>query len=126
MEDEEESGKRSMLLSQKHNSNGEEEEEAKMRRGDRENIKHWTKRTKHSQPKKKTVQKEEPQYSSQQEVPHHSKEVTDEGEKEEGEKKRFAQRSPEERELQMIAHGAPVDKRAMEDEGSGIRKEVRL
>ncbi|XP_037541297.1 chromogranin-A isoform X2 [Nematolebias whitei] len=118
VQDKEESGKRSALLPHKPDSKEEEEEDKKKRDG-KENIKHWTKRTRSSHVKKKTVQKEEQQFSSQQEVPHHSKEVTDEEEEE----KRGAQRSPEEKELQLIAHGAQEEKKGMEDEGSGIRKE---
>ncbi|XP_017264531.1 chromogranin-A [Kryptolebias marmoratus] len=123
VEDEEESSKRSGPLSQRHNSKEEEKEEDKMKRGSKENIKHWTKRAKSLQLNKKTAKKEEQQFSSQQEVPHHSKEAPDEDEEEEEKKKRDAQRSPEEKELQMIARGAPEARRGLEDEGSGIRKE---
>lgn len=73
--------------------------------------------------KKKAVGQEEPQLRSQPEVPHHSKEVTEE---EEEKKKRGAQRSPEEKELQMIARRGPEERRGMEEEGSASRKsEVR-
>ena len=90
-----------------------------MKRGSRESLKRWTKRGKGFQLKRKASGKEVQQLSSQQEVPHHSKEVTED---EEEMKKRDTQRSPEEKELQMIARGAPEERRGLEEEGSASRK----
>lgn len=68
--------------------------------------------------KKKAAGKEVRQLDNQQEVPHHSREVLEEEEK----KKRGSQRSPEEKELQMIARKGPEEKRGLEEEGSASRK----
>ncbi|XP_042359283.1 chromogranin-A [Plectropomus leopardus] len=92
----------------------EEEDEGEIKRESRESPKHWTKRGKVLPIKKKATQ----QLSSQHEVPHHSKEDTEEEEK----KKRNTQRSPEEKELQMIARRGPEERRGLEEEGSGSRK----
>lgn len=62
---------------------------------------------------------EEKEPTSEQEVPHHSKEVSDEVEEK---KKRNTQRSLEEKELQMIARSGPVGSRGLEEEGSASRR----
>ncbi|XP_041814941.1 chromogranin-A [Chelmon rostratus] len=113
-EDEEEKDKRSALFSHKQEEKQEDEEETK--RGSRESLKRWTKRGKALPLKRKAAGKE-----AQQEVPHHSKEVSEEEEEGE-EKKRDVQRSPEEKELQMIARRGPEERRGMEEEGSASRK----
>lgn len=108
--------------SQKHRSEKEVEEEEGVKRGLRENLKRWTKRAKPLQlKKKKRVETESQLPSNQKEVPHHSKEIADEDEEEE-KKKRDPLRSPEEKELQMIARRAPEERRGMEEEGSASRK----
>ncbi|KAK2856390.1 hypothetical protein Q5P01_005125 [Channa striata] len=111
-EDEEETDKRSEVFSSKSE---EEEEEREMKRGSKEHLKQWTKRGKSLQLTKKAGGKQV------QEVPHHSKEVTKE-EEEEDKKKRNTHRSPEEKELQMIAQKTPEEKRVLEEEGSASRK----
>ncbi|XP_029966763.1 chromogranin-A [Salarias fasciatus] len=103
---------KSALLSHKHENREQGEQEAK--RGSRESLKHWTKRAKSLSLKRKAAGKE-----AQQEVPHHSKEIMEE---EEGEEKRDIQRSPEEKELQMIARRTPEERRVLEEEGSASRK----
>lgn len=112
-DNEEEKTKRFSRFSHK-NKVKEEEREEETKRGNRESLKRWTKGTKSLLLKKKAAAKEE-----QQEVPHHSKEVTEE---EEEKKKRDAQRSPEEKELQMIAQRAPEERKGLEEEGSASRK----
>ncbi|XP_029281613.1 LOW QUALITY PROTEIN: chromogranin-A-like [Cottoperca gobio] len=128
-EDEWEEDKRSAFSShgpkQEEEQEGEEDEgemnEGEMKR--ESSLKRWTKRGKALSMKKKAVGKE---LDSEQEVPHHSQEVTDEEEEEEEEKKkkkkRNAQRSPEEKELQMIARRGPEERRGSEEEGSASRK----
>lgn len=111
-EEDEEKDKRSSLFSHKHQAARQEQEEeddgGEVKRG---GLKHWTKRTKGLALRKKSTVREE--------VPHHSKEVMDEdGEK----RKRGGLKSPEEQELQMIARRAPVERKGLEDEGSGSRK----
>ncbi|KAM9339531.1 uncharacterized protein ABDE67_017176 [Symphorus nematophorus] len=115
-EDEEDKDKRLALFSRKQEEKQhEEEDEGETKRGSRENLKRWTKRGKAlSLKKNKAVGKE-----VQQEVSHHSKEVSEE---EEAKKKRDAQRSPEEKELQMIARRGPEERRGSEEEGSASRK----
>ncbi|XP_047429583.1 chromogranin-A [Mugil cephalus] len=110
-EDEEEKAKRHDDSSHQHGGN--EEEEGEMKRGSR--PKHWAERTKSVPLKKKAAVKEQ-----EQDVPHHSKEVAEEEEGEEKKEKRG--RSPEERELQMIARRTPEDRRGLEEEGSASRK----
>ncbi|CAN9507736.1 unnamed protein product [Ophioblennius macclurei] len=106
---------KSALFSHKHkNRDEEEEEEEEVKRGSRESLKRWTKRAKSLSLKRKAAGKE-----AQQEVPHHSKEILEE---EEGEEKRDTERSPEERELQMIARRTPEERRVLEEEGSASRK----
>ncbi|XP_051265508.1 chromogranin-A [Dicentrarchus labrax] len=118
--DEEEKDKRSALFSHKQEKQqGEEEDEEEAERGSRESLKRWTKRGKALPLKKKALEEEVQQLNSQQEVPHHSKEVTEE---EEEKKKRNVQRSPEEKELQMIARRGPEERRGLEEEGSASRK----
>nr|XP_054604338.1 chromogranin-A [Nothobranchius furzeri] len=92
---------RSVLLSQKHNS---KEEEHGRKRGGQEDRRL----------KKRVIRKEE----QEEKMPHHSKVVKEAEEK----KKRDAERSPEEKELQMIAQRSPEEKTEMEEEGSGSRK----
>ncbi|KAL7388682.1 hypothetical protein ABVT39_018951 [Epinephelus coioides] len=87
----------------------EEEDEGELKRESREGLQRWTKRGKALPLKRKAAQ----QLKRQHEVPHHSKEDTEE---EEEKRKRGMQRSPEEKELQMIARRGP------EEEGSGSRK----
>ncbi|KAK5853127.1 hypothetical protein PBY51_006944 [Eleginops maclovinus] len=79
-------------------------------------LKRWAKRGKALALKKKAVGKE---LNSEQEVPHHSQEVTEE---EEEKKKRNTHKTPEEKELQMIARRTPEERRGLEEEGSGSRK----
>lgn len=116
--DEEEQKKRSSLFSHK--------QEEDVKRGSRESLKRWAKRGKNGlQLKKKTGGKEAQHVSGQQEVPHHSKELAEDGE--EKKKKRDTQRSPEEKELQMLASRAPEERKGLEEEGSASRKtEVRF
>ncbi|AWP19844.1 putative chromogranin-A [Scophthalmus maximus] len=111
--DEEEQKKRSSLFSHK--------QEEDVKRGSRESLKRWAKRGKNGlQLKKKTGGKEAQHVSGQQEVPHHSKELAEDGE--EKKKKRDTQRSPEEKELQMLASRAPEERKGLEEEGSASRK----
>ncbi|KAM7395619.1 hypothetical protein PAMA_007065 [Pampus argenteus] len=116
-EDEEEKAKRSPLFSHKQEDKEEEEEEdgGEIKRGSKESLKRWTKRAKGLMLKKKSVGKNVQELNSQQEVPHHSKEVTEE----DVVKKK---KSPEEKELQMIALRAPEERRGLEEEGSASRK----
>lgn len=115
--DEEEKDKRSALFSHKQEEKQEErEDEGETKRGSRESLKRWTRRGKTLPLKRKAVGQE-----TQQEVPHHSKEVSEEEEEEE-KKKRAMQRSPEEKELQMIARRGPEERRGIEEEGSASRK----
>lgn len=107
-EEEEEKDKRSSLQPHKQEDN---EGEVK-----RSGLKLWSKRAKGLQMKKKET--------PQEEVPHHSKEVTNENE--EAEKRSDPQRSPEEKELQMIARGAPEERKGSDEEGSGSRKEPEI
>ncbi|XP_035534802.1 chromogranin-A [Morone saxatilis] len=119
--DEEEKDKRSALFSHKQEEQqGEEDDEEEAKRGSRESLKRWTKRGKALPLKKKALEKEAQQLNSQQEVQHHSKEVTEEEEEEK--KERNVQRSPEEKELQMIARRGPEERRGLEEEGSASRK----
>ncbi|XP_070705896.1 chromogranin-A [Pempheris klunzingeri] len=121
-EDEEEKDKRSALFSHNREKEQEEDEgEGETKSGSRQSPKQWTKRGKVLPLKKKAVRKEAQQLDGQQEVPHHSKEVPVEEEEEE-KKKRGTQRSPEERELQMIARRGPEERRGLEEEGSASRK----
>ncbi|XP_030577423.1 chromogranin-A [Archocentrus centrarchus] len=113
-DEEEEKTKRFSHFSHINKVKEEEQKREETKRGNRESLKRWTKGTKSLLLKKKAAAKEE-----QQEVPHHSKEVTDE---EEEKKKRDAQRSPEEKELQMIAQRAPEERKGLEEEGSASRK----
>lgn len=119
--DKEEKDKRSMFFSHKQEQKHQEEEDKEERkRSGAERAKHWTKRGKAMSVRKKAAEKE---LTSEQEVPHHSKEVSEVGEK----KKRNMQRSLEEKELQMIARSGPVGGRGLEEEGSASRKsEVSL
>ncbi|XP_056151017.1 chromogranin-A isoform X1 [Lampris incognitus] len=80
-----------------------------------EDTKRSIKRSK-SLPTKKSAGDKKP--SAQQEVAHHSKEVM--GEEENTIKE--AHRSPEEKELQMMARRAPEERRGLEEEGSASRK----
>ncbi|XP_036941331.1 chromogranin-A [Acanthopagrus latus] len=121
-DDEEVKDKRSSFFPHKQEEKPEEEEdEGETKRGSRESLKRWTKRGKALPLKRKAVGKEAQELDSQQEVPHHSKEVLEE-EEEEKKKKRVVQRSPEEKELQMIAKRGPEERRALEEEGSASRK----
>ncbi|XP_035000044.2 chromogranin-A [Hippoglossus stenolepis] len=115
--DKEEKDKRSSHLAHKHK----EEQEEDVKRGSRENLKRWSKRGKGLQLKKKAHEEEAEEGDSQQEVPHHSKEVPEDEEGEKKKKKRGGQKSPEEKELQMIAKRAPEEK-GLEEEGSASRK----
>ncbi|XP_034555656.1 chromogranin-A [Notolabrus celidotus] len=116
-EDKEEEDKRSMFLSHRQGQKHQVEEDKKeTKRGGLESVKHWTKRGKAMSLRKKAVDKE---LTSEQEVPHHSKEVSEEVEEK---KKRNTQRSLEEKELQMIARSGPVERRGLEEEGSASRK----
>lgn len=120
-EDDEVKDKRSSFFPHKQEEKPEEEEdEGETKRGSRESLKRWTKRGKALPLKRKAVGKEAQELDGQQEVPHHSKEVPEEGEEEK--KKRVVQRSPEEKELQMIAKRGPEERRALEEEGSASRK----
>lgn len=118
-EDEEEKDERSALFSHKledkEEEPEEEEDEREMKRGSRESLKRWTKRAKGLTLKKKAVGKEVQEPNSQREVPHHSKEVTEEDVVRK-------KKSPEEKELQMIARRAPEERRGSEEEGSASRK----
>lgn len=109
----EEKDKRSHLLSHKQQQakREEEDDEDEMKRGESR----WSKRGKASAARGK-------QLDVQQEVPHHSKEVSGEEEVEEEEKKRGVQRTPEEKELQMIAKRGPEERSRLEEEGSASRK----
>ncbi|XP_062323408.1 chromogranin-A [Osmerus eperlanus] len=93
----------------------EEEEESA------DDSKHWSRKSELAPMKKRPEEEEGPEVRSlevrdPQEVPHHSKEVVGE----EGEEKE--QRSPEVKELQMMARRIPTEKGAEEEEGSAIRK----
>ncbi|XP_026174574.1 chromogranin-A [Mastacembelus armatus] len=119
-EDEEEKEKRSSVFSHKQDQKkkeeeDDEEEEREMKTGSRESPKQWARRGQSLQLQKKASGKEVQQLSIHQQVPHHSKEVTEE---EEEEKKS----TPEEKELQMIAQRAPEERRVSEEEGSASRK----
>ncbi|XP_042246865.1 chromogranin-A [Thunnus maccoyii] len=118
-EDKEEKDERSALFSHKledkEEEPEEEEDEREMKRGSRESLKRWTKRAKGLTLKKKAVGKEVQELNSQREVPHHSKEVTEEDVVRK-------KKSPEEKELQMIARRAPEERRGSEEEGSASRK----
>ncbi|KAK5622491.1 hypothetical protein CRENBAI_002666 [Crenichthys baileyi] len=116
-EDEEKSNKRSVLFLNKHD--GKEENQKLVERGSSESLNHLTLRVKTLPPKKKAEREEAPQLGSQQEVSHHSKEEADE---EQQKKEREPERSPEEKELQMIARRAPKERKMIEEEGSGSRK----
>ncbi|XP_037306052.2 chromogranin-A [Pungitius pungitius] len=112
-EEEEEEDKRSAYFSHGPKPEGEQEEEEEVA-GEMKRDSHtrWTKRGKSSPGGKQKAVGEE--------APHHSKEEQEEEEKE-GEKKGHAQRSPEEKELRMIA-GGPEERRGAEEEGSAGRK----
>ncbi|XP_028295444.1 chromogranin-A [Gouania willdenowi] len=112
-EHEEEKDRRSALISHQHERRHEE-----AKREHEENLKRWAKSPKSPSLRKKAVGSRIQEVSEQQEVPHHSKEVAEETEEE----KREARRSPEEQELQMIAHKTPEEKRGSEEEGSASRK----
>ncbi|KAM6992393.1 chromogranin-A [Tautogolabrus adspersus] len=118
--DEEEKEKRSVFSShkqeQKHPG---EEEEGETKRGGMESMKRWIKRGKALSLQKNAAKKDVQQLNSQEEVPHHSKEVPEEVEEK---KKRNTQRSPEEKELQMIARSGAEERRGLEEEGSASRK----
>uniref|UniRef100_A0A3B5LQQ3 Chromogranin-A n=1 Tax=Xiphophorus couchianus TaxID=32473 RepID=A0A3B5LQQ3_9TELE len=118
-ETEERSDKRSAVFSQKHDGKEETEEQTAVKTGSRESLNHLTQRARNWQQKKKAGGEEEPRLGSQQEVSHHSKE---EAEEEKQKKKRDPERTPEERELQMIARRSPEERKVMEEEGSGTRK----
>nr|XP_020459308.1 chromogranin-A [Monopterus albus] len=105
--DEEENNKRFAPFSRNQEEEEEEEKESEMKTGSRESLERATRRGNRMRLKKKTG------------VPHHSKEVT---EKEEEKKKRDPGRTPEEKELQMIAQRAPEERRVSEEEGSASRK----
>ncbi|KAM3860976.1 chromogranin-A [Diretmus argenteus] len=92
----------------------EEEDGGEMKKGSTDGLKRWTKRAKSSQTKRKAGEEE-----GRQEGPHHSKEVTGE---DEDNNKGDAKRSPEEKELQMIARREPGDRRVSEEEGSASRR----
>lgn len=110
-DEEEETTKRLSLF---HKNKGKEEgRKEETKRGNGESLQRWTKATKPLLLKKKAATKEE-----QHEVPHHSKEIAEEKEVE----KKNAQKSPEEKELQMIARRAPEERRGLEEEGSASRK----
>lgn len=112
VEDEEEKDKRSKPFS---HSPEEDEDEGQKKRGSRESLNRWTKRAKGLPLKTKAVGKEAEQFNGL----HHSKEITEE---DEVKKKRNTQRSPEEKELQIIARRAPEERKAVEEEGSGSHK----
>ncbi|KAM9840037.1 uncharacterized protein ACBR49_015458 [Aulostomus maculatus] len=110
-DDKEEEEKKSAVVS---HSQEEEQEEEEEKRGSRESLPRWTKRAKLLPLKKKAAGKE-----GDHEGRRHLKENPEE---EEVKKKRNAQRSPEEKELQMIAQRSPEERRALEEEGSASRK----
>lgn len=112
----EKSDKRSEFFSQKHDVKAEDEkrEYKGVKRGRGESLNHLTQRA-----KKKAGKEEAPQPDSQKQTSLHSKE---EVEKEQKKKKREPERSPEERELQMIARRTPEEREVMEEEGSATRK----
>ncbi|PWA27510.1 hypothetical protein CCH79_00000109 [Gambusia affinis] len=118
-ETEERSDKRSAVFSQKHDGKEEREEQTAVKRGSRESLNHLTQRARNWQQKKKAGGEEEPRLGSRQELSHHLKE---EAEEEKQKKKRDPERTPEERELQMIARRSPEERKVMEEEGSGTRK----
>ncbi|KAM4713735.1 uncharacterized protein FYW61_020639 [Anableps anableps] len=120
-ETEEKSNKRSDLFSQKYDGKEENEKQKKkaVKRGNRESLNHLTQKAQSWQQKKKAGREEAPQFGRQQEVSHHSKE---EAEEEQQQKKRDTERTPEEKELQMIARRSPEERKVMEEEGSGTRK----
>ncbi|XP_015236135.1 PREDICTED: chromogranin-A [Cyprinodon variegatus] len=111
----EKSDKRSEFFSQKHDVKAEDEkrEYKGVKRGRGESLNHLTQRA-----KKKAGKEEAPQPDSQKQTSLHSKEEETEQKK----KKRDPERSPEERELQMIARGTPEEREVMEEEGSATRK----
>ncbi|KAM6915115.1 uncharacterized protein FYW49_010022 [Xenentodon cancila] len=119
-EDKGEKDKSATVFSQEHSSKKEGDEKDGVKRGSSGSLKRWTKRAKPLQVKKKTVEDESQLLSSQKEVPHHSKEAL-EGDEEE-KKRRDPQRTPEEKELQMIARRSPEETRDLEEEGSASRK----
>ncbi|MED6255421.1 hypothetical protein ATANTOWER_009493 [Ataeniobius toweri] len=120
-EDQEKSIKRSALFLNKHDGKEEDQKQEKkvVKRGSRESLNHLTQRVKTLPPKKKAEREEASHLGSQQEVSHHSKEEADE---EQQKKEREPERSPEEKELQMIARRAPKERKMIEEEGSGSRK----
>ncbi|XP_007561100.1 chromogranin-A [Poecilia formosa] len=118
-ESEERSDKRSALFSRKHDGKEETEEQTAVKRGSRESLRHLTQRARSWQQKKKAGGEEEPLSGSRQEVSHHSREEAEEGKQK---KKRDPERTPEERELQMIARRSPEERKVMEEEGSGTRR----
>lgn len=98
-----------------------EEEEGKLKEESADDSKHWSRRSELAPMKTRPKEAEGLEVRSlevrePQEVPHHSKEVVGE----EGEE--TAQRSPEVKELQMMARRIPTEKGAEEEEGSAIRK----
>ncbi|KAM4529140.1 uncharacterized protein V3H82_027334 [Fundulus diaphanus] len=113
-EDEEKSDKGSELLPEKRGAEVEEEKRDRKgaKRGSRESLNHLTQRAKALALKKK---------AGREGVPHHSKEEEEE-EQQQQQQKRDPERTPEERELQMIARRAPEERKMMEEEGSGTRK----
>ncbi|XP_054900469.1 chromogranin-A isoform X2 [Poeciliopsis prolifica] len=118
-ETEERSDKRPEVFSQKHDGKEETEEQTAVKRGSRESLSHLTQRARKWQQKKKAGGEEEPRLGSRQDLSHHSKE---EAVEEKQKKKRDPERTPEERELQMIARRSPEERKVMEEEGSGTRK----
>lgn len=121
-EHEKKSNKRSALFSQKRSDKEESEkqEQKAVKKGGRESLSHLTQRAQTWQGKRRAGGEEAPQFGSQQEVSHHSKE--EEEEEQQQKKKRDSERTPEERELQMIARSAPEEREVPEEEGSGTRK----
>lgn len=115
--DHEENGKGSSISSHKREG---EDKEVETKRGSKDNLTRWSKRGKGLQLKKNGEGEAAQRDSSPQEVLHHSKEVSA-NEEEEKKKKRDTKRSPEEKELQMIAGRAP-EERSLEEEGSASRK----
>ncbi|CAJ1077345.1 chromogranin-A [Xyrichtys novacula] len=114
-EDQEEKDKRSVFFPHRKKQKHPQEEEVvkeESKRGSLESVKRWTKRAKVISLRKEAEEKE-------LEVPHHSKEVSEEVEEK---KKRNMQKSPEEKELQMIARSGPEEGRVLEEEGSASRK----
>ncbi|XP_068198786.1 chromogranin-A-like isoform X2 [Antennarius striatus] len=113
-----ETDKRSALvLHNQHEKPDEKEGKGdEKKRGSRESLVHWAKRGKAL---KKGDEKEAQQFNSQEEVPHHSKEVSEE---EEEKMKRNMHKSPEEKELQTIARRGPEERRGLEEEGSASRR----